>query len=57
MNDTAVWLVIQAANMAEGGKRQPSSLCFYLPRKQFMFAVAAVPAMENLWITEPKYPT
>lgn len=33
MNDTAVWLVIQAANMAEGGKRQPSSLCFCSAKK------------------------
>ncbi|XP_027044166.1 uncharacterized protein LOC113672087 [Pocillopora damicornis] len=33
MNDTAAWLVIQAANMAEGGKRQPSSLCFCSAKK------------------------
>ena len=33
MNDTAVWLVIQAANTAEGGKRQPSSLCFCSAKK------------------------
>ena len=33
MNDTAVWLVIQAANMAEGGKGQLSSLCFCSAKK------------------------
>ena len=46
MNATAVCLVIQAANMAEGGKRGKTA--FVPPRKQFIFTVAAVPAMENL---------